>query len=127
MVSRVRLGASRVLFLSVASLFFLLPGLLKESAWSLGRFFQADISSPRPIAGYDDRIKSLLDANMPDKATLFVLRSDSFGMQAVDRARAQLAFWERCPVEVRFGDVGEIGDADAVLAADGGGILMQKA
>lgn len=122
MVSRVRLGASIVLTLSVASLFFLLPGLLKESAWALGRFSRAGVSSPGPVAGYDDRIESLLAAKMPDKSSLFVLRSDSSGMHAVDRARAQLAFWNRCPLPVRFGAVGEIGDAEAVLAADGGNV-----
>ncbi len=100
----------------------LVGGIVKEADWAWSRHLGNKQATSKRAPGYDDRIERLLDEGLPAEGSLFVLESDSPGMKAVDRARAQLAFWNRCPLPVRLGTIEDIGNADAILAADGGGI-----
>lgn len=88
--------------------------VLRDISGSLRRYWDARSMGRAPR--YDERIAGMVESSIAPDARLYVVRSPSQGMQAVENSRIQFLAWLQSPTPVLDGSPEEVGDVDAVLS-----------
>ena len=88
--------------------------VLRDISGPLRRY--SDACSMGRAPRYDERIAEMVESSLSPNARLYVVRSPSQGMQAVENSRIQFLAWLQSPTPVLDGSPEEVCDADAVLS-----------